>query len=145
MVEQGGRRDPAGRRWWLGLVLAFLLGAATWAAWLGWDTEYYWDAEIGAYQGPYRPAQVVGCALTFAAVVALLTLRWPSRIVVAGTVLGFWLPWTVQAVREDESGLAVVGSLMLLVGLAVGAVVVNAVTRAVRDRVSRRDRRSGPS
>lgn len=101
-----------------GPVLALCLGAATYAAWLAWDTEYYFDAAVGAYQGPYRPAQVVGCALTFGLVTGALALRWRPMVVAAGTSLGFWILWTVQASTQDPTGLIIVGSLLLATRLA---------------------------
>lgn len=119
---------------WVGFAIALVLGAATYAAWLGWDTEYYYDADVGAYQGPYRPAQVVGCAITFGVVTAALALRWRPVFVAAGASLGFWVLWTAQASREDESGLFVVGALMLLVGLAAGSAVAAALGFALRKR-----------
>lgn len=72
-----------------GFILALTLGAATYAAWLAWDNEHYYDAALGAYQGPYRPLQVLGCALTFLTVTALLALRWPPVPVAVGASLGF--------------------------------------------------------
>lgn len=131
--------EPAGRSGWLGgqwvgFVLALVLGAATYAAWLGWDTEYYYDAAVGAYQGPYRPLQVVGCAVTFAVVTALLAMRWRPLIVAAGSSLGFWLPWTVQAAGQDETGLFMIGSALLIVGLAVGSAFASLIGRRLRRR-----------
>lgn len=117
-----------------GFALALVLGAATYAAWLAWDNEYYFDADIGAYQGPYRPAQVVGCALTFLLVTAALALRWRPVLVAAGTSLGFWILWTLQAGSQDETGLFIVGSLLLLVGLAAGSALAAAIAFAVRKR-----------
>ena len=82
---------------WAGFILALALGAATYAAWLAWDTEYYYyyyyydDVTVAAYQGPYRSLRVVGCGLTFAVVTALLATRWRPLTVAAGTTVGFWL------------------------------------------------------
>ncbi|MDO5501986.1 MAG: hypothetical protein Q4G67_02315 [Actinomycetia bacterium] len=119
---------------WAGFVLALVLGAITWALWLGWDNEYYYDAAVDAYQGPYRPWQVAGCALTFALVTALLAMRWNPFLVAGGTTLGFWLPWTVRAATEDETGLFAVGSALLLIGLAVGSVVAALIGARLRRR-----------
>ncbi|MDO5504234.1 MAG: hypothetical protein Q4G67_13795 [Actinomycetia bacterium] len=129
--EQTGRSGRPGSQW-VGFVLALVLGAATYAAWLGWDTEYYYDASVGAYQGPYRPLQVVGCALTFAVVTALLAMRWRPLIVAAGTSLGFWLPWTIQAARQDETGLFMVGSMLLIIALAAGSAVASLIGHRLR-------------
>lgn len=102
-------------------------GAATYAAWLAWDTEYYYDATVGAYQGPYRPLKVVGCGLTFAVVTALLATRWRPLTVAAGTTVGFCLPWTIQAASQDETGLNAVGSALLFIGLAVGSAIASTI------------------
>lgn len=137
MGHEHKRRDSWQRSVWAGFTLAFALGAATCAAWLAWDTEYYYDAAVGAYQGPYRPAQVVGCALTFALVTAFLAMRWRPVSVAAGTSLGFWLIWTVQASIQDESGLFIIGSFLLLIGLAAGSAVASALGFAFQRRRSR--------
>lgn len=118
-------------------VIALLLGAATWGAWLGWDQTNYYDSSIGTHQGPYRPAQVVGCALTFGLLTALLAVRWSGAVVAAGMSLGFWVGWTVQASTQDETGLFVVGSILLFVGLAAGSAVASAIGFAARPLVSR--------
>lgn len=47
------------------------LGAAVWGSWL-WDTDDYWDLPVGALEGPYRQGQVIGCALTYGLVAALI-------------------------------------------------------------------------
>lgn len=122
---------------WAGFALALLLGAATYAAWLAWDNDYYYDVAVGAYQGPFRPAQVVGCALTFGLVTALLAMRWRPVFVAAGTSIGFWLLWTVQASTQDESGLFIVGSVLLLIGLAAGSAAASAVGYAFRTQLDR--------
>ena len=133
------RGTPAG--WqssgWLAFAVALVLGAAIYAAWLAWDTQYYFDADVGAYQGPYRPVQVVGCAITFGIATAALALLWRPLLVAAGTSLGFWLFWTVQASRQDETGLFVVGSFLLLAGLTAGSAVAAAVGFALRKRWGR--------
>jgi hypothetical protein len=134
-----------GRRRWVvlvELVACLLVGAATWGAWLGWDHSYYYDAAVGAYQGPYRPAQVAACAVTVGVLTALLALQWKPLVVAAGITVGFWLPWTVQAGTTDESGLFVVGSFLLLLALAVGTSVAGALGYGLR-MMLRRQRRYG--
>ncbi|MBA3232992.1 MAG: hypothetical protein H0T17_03440 [Propionibacteriales bacterium] len=127
------------------LVVSLLLGAAVWAAWLGWDHSYYYDPVVGAYQGPYRQAQVVACALTVGLLTALLALRWNPVVVAAGITVGFWVVWTVQAGSEDDSGLFLVGSILLLGGLVLGTTVASAVGYRARPLVHRlRDRRQQP-
>lgn len=137
MGHEHKERDKWQSSAWAGFALAFVLGAATCAAWLAWDTEYDYDAAVGAYQGPYRPAQVAGCAITFALVTAVLAMRWRPVFVAVGTSLGFWLLWTVQAGIQDESGLFIIGSFLLLIGLAVGSAVASALGFAFQRRRSR--------
>ena len=118
------------------LVALALLAAAAWAAWLGWDTEYY---EVdGVAHGPYRGWQVIGCGLCVAAgaVVAQWWLRRPTFVVapaVAATV-GVAVPWTVQAAATDDTGLFVVGLVMLLAGGTVGLSLLLSITGAVLRR-----------
>lgn len=127
------------------LVISLLVGAAIWAAWLGWDHTYYYDAATGSNQGPYRPAQVVACAVTVGLLTALLALRWNPLVVAAGITVGFWLVWTVQAGSEDESGLFVIGSILLLGGLVMGTSVASAVGYGARSLMRRlSDRRKTP-
>ena len=109
--------------------------AATYAAWLAWDNEHYYDAALGAYQGPYRPLQVLGCALTFLIVTALLATRWPPLPVAVGASPGFWLFWTVQAGSQDETGLFLVGSLFLAVGLTIGSALASVIGYGLRGRL----------
>lgn len=121
-----------------GFILALVLGAATYAAWLAWDNDYYWDVAVGAYQGPYRPAQVLGCALTFALVTALLAMRWKPVLVAAGMSIGFWLFWTVQASVQDDSGLFIIGSGLLAIGLAAGSAASSAIGHVIWAKLLRR-------
>ncbi len=124
------------------LLISLLVGAAIWAAWLGWDHSYYYDAATGRNQGPYRPAQVVACAATVGLLTVLLALRWHPLVVAAGVTVGFWIVWTVQAASEDETGLYAVGSILLLLGLVLGTSIASAVGYGARPLVRRlRNRR----
>ncbi len=130
-------RRPAG----FVLAVGFLLGAVTWAAWLGWDRTASYDVVTGTVQSPYVTLQVLGCALTVATVTAVLAARWRPVAAAVGVGLGFWLVWTVDAASKDQSGLFAVGSIMLAVGLALGTAVAAAVGRgvhAVTDALRRR-------
>ncbi|WP_181309995.1 hypothetical protein [Nocardioides campestrisoli] len=126
------------------LVLA-LVAAGMWFAWLGWDQEYY--LVDGERQGPYRPWQVIGCGASIA-VASVLALLWvraagPDRrgggaaaavALSPAAVFGFAVPWTAEAASSDDSGLWVVGLLMLLVGGWLGLTMLLAVTAAVARR-----------
>ncbi|MEV0250684.1 hypothetical protein AB0H76_29095 [Nocardia sp. NPDC050712] len=126
--------DPEpGRRRITVLVALALFSAGMWAAWLGWDTEYYYVDDVA--QGPYRPVQVIGCGagIVLASVAAFLYLRRPTTIpaVAAAAVLGFAVPWATQA-SADSTGLWAVGLLFLLIGGGTGLVAVLAVVHLLR-------------
>lgn len=110
-----------------------LFCAVMWFAWLGWDREHH--VVDGATQGPYRPWQVVGCsaAIVVAAIVAHLWARtsWALLVLPAAAVVGFALPWTLDAARSDDSGLFVVGLLLLVIGGGIGLTVVLGCTAAL--------------
>jgi len=112
------------------LVLMLLVGAAIWAAWLGWDHTYYYEA--GARHGPYRPAQVVACAVTVLLAAGLLALRWNPFVVAIGITVGFWWVWTVDAAGQDSAGLYVIGSILVMFGLAAGTALASMVGYVLR-------------
>ena len=95
-----------------------VFAAAMWFAWLGWDHEYY--QVDGVAQGPYRAWQVIGVGLSIAvaAVLAYLWVRgvWAIFVLAAAAIIGFAVPWTLDAASNDDTGLFMVGLLFLLVG-----------------------------
>ena len=112
------------------------LAAATvlaWWVWLGRDTEMYLDPRTGDYAGPYTTAQVAGAVLTLAAllVVAVL-LRVPALPAAAVMTVAFTAAWTAQAAGEDETGLFLVGTILVLAGMAAGTSVVALITARLR-------------
>ena len=117
-----------------------------WFAWLGWDHEYY--QVDGVAQGPYRAWQVLGCGLSISVAAVLAYLRVPSVwgifVLAAAATIGFAFPWALNARSTDESGLWVVGLLLLLVGSGVGLVVVLTTTAVVSARRGPRQRASVP-
>ena len=117
-----------------------VFAAAMWFAWLGWDTEYY--QVDGEAQGPYRAWQVIGCGLSVAAA-AVLAYRWVRGdwaifVLAAAGVIGFAVPWTVDAASTDDSGLYLVGLVFLLACGGTGLTVLLAVTAAVGAAVAKR-------
>lgn len=120
----------------LGLAV---FAAAMWAAWLGWDDDYY--TVDGVQQGPYRAWQVLGCGACVAAG-AVLAQAWARTrgavvLAVAGAV-GFAVPWSAHAASTDDSGLWLVGLVLLLGGAVIGLVLLLTVAAAVRSRLARR-------
>ena len=119
-----------------------ILAAATvlsWWAWLGRDTTRTLDPETGDYSGPYTTAQVAGTVLTLAALlIAAVLLRVPPLPAAAVMTVAFTAAWTAQAAGEDESGLYLVGTVLVLAGMTAGTAVVASLTAMLR-----RGRRSG--
>ncbi|MGW6131215.1 hypothetical protein ACWFNE_14420 [Cellulomonas sp. NPDC055163] len=114
-----------------------VLTAACWFAWLAWDTTYGVDPATGVASGPYEVWQVLGCVLSLAVAVVLGTRVLGGPVTVVVTALAFTVAWSVTA-SADETGLWLVGALLVLVGVAVGSSVVAAVTAAaLRRRRSR--------
>lgn len=135
--EQGTGAGGPGRRAARLVVTALalaLFAAAMWFAWLGWDEEYYYVD--GVAQGPYRAWQVVGCGLSIsvAAVLAQLRVRGVGAIPVLApaAAIGLAVPWTVHAASTDDSGLFVVGLVLLLIGVGGAVAILLAISDAVR-------------
>lgn len=113
-------------------ALVTVLAAACWFGWLAWDTTYQVDAD-GVASGPYEAWQVAGCVVSLAAVVVLGTVLVGARRTVLLTTVAFTVAWSVTA-RGDESGLWLVGALLVLVGVALGSTAVAGVSAAVLAR-----------
>ena len=113
------------------IALALVAGAM-WFAWLGWDHEYY--KVDGVSQGPYRAWQVIGCGVSIAvaAVLAYLWVRsvWAIFVLAAAAVIGFAVPWALDAASSDDSGLWLVGLVLLLVGGGIALVVLLTISAA---------------
>ena len=73
-AHDGPMTDRPVLRTLLVVVLAALASAATWWAWLGWESGYVTDPATGAVTGPYSVAQVAACVLTL--VVVALVAGW---------------------------------------------------------------------
>ncbi len=110
-----------------------VLTVAAWYAWLGWDTGYDVDPSTGAVSGPYQWWQVAGCVFTLAAIAVLATLIAPAWAVAGALTLAFTAAWSARAASSDDSGLWVVGAVLVLLGTAAGSALLTGVTaRAVR-------------
>lgn len=129
----GTTPGPRGADRALRVVALAVLAAACWFAWLGRDTTYQVDPATGVASGPYEAWQVLGCVLSLAVAVVLGTVKLGGPVTVVVTTLAFTVAWSVTA-SADETGLWLVGALLVLVGVAVGAGVVAAVTTAVLRR-----------
>lgn len=115
-------RGPTRR--WVPSGSTVLFGAAAagvlvWVAWLGWDDTASIDVVTRQVESPYVSLQVLGCALSVGVLTAVLA-RWCSPVASAcGVSAGFWFAWTAWA-ANDETGLFMIGALMLGAGLLVG-------------------------
>ncbi len=114
-------------------VLALLTGACWWV-WMAWDHSYQTDSATGTVSGPYQAWQVIGCVVCLVALGIAATARLPARFVVPIMSLMFTAVWSWTATSSDDSGLWVVGALLVFVGMLVGTGVVSGLTNAVRPR-----------
>ncbi|MFQ1004222.1 hypothetical protein [Modestobacter sp. SSW1-42] len=130
--------SPSNSRPAAGFLLALVLGALTWAAWLGWDRTASFDVVTDSVQYPYVTLQVLGCALTVLVLTAVLAARGRPVLAASGVGLGFWLVWTVDAASRDDSGLFVVGAFFLAFGLAAGTALAALAGVGVRTFLARR-------
>ncbi|TNM64525.1 hypothetical protein FHN55_13435 [Streptomyces sp. NP160] len=121
-------------------ALSVAAGVLVWGAWLGWDTSASFDVVTREVESPHVTLQVLGCALTTGAVTAVLGARWWWAAAAGGVSVGFWLGWTTQAGAGDDTGLYLVGALVLAVGLGAGtsfaAFVGRVLSAAHRERAS---------
>ena len=107
---------------------------ATWFAWLGRDSTYQVDA-AGHESGPYTAGQVAGCVLTLAVLlVAAVLLRVPAPVAAGAMTIAFTGAWTLQAAASDDTGLFLVGAVLLFAGMAAGTAVVALATAWFRRR-----------
>lgn len=114
--------------WALGVAV---LSAAAWFGWMGWDDEYQVDRATNEVSGPYEAWQVVGCVLTLLVVGVVAAHRWRPFGTALVLPVAFALAWSVTAASEDDSGLWVVGAVLVLLGTAVASLVVVAVVAAI--------------
>jgi hypothetical protein len=119
------------------LIGAVLLAAATvaaWWLWLGRDTGSQIDAN-GHQTGPYTTGQVAGCVLTLLVLLVSTVLAGvPALPAAAAMTAGFTAAWTAQAAATDETGLFLVGALLVFAGTAAGTALVALLTGRLRAR-----------
>ncbi|WP_318241574.1 hypothetical protein [Cellulomonas avistercoris] len=118
-------------------ALVVVLTAACWFAWLGWDTQYRTDPVTGDVTGPYEAWQVVGCVVSLVAVTVTAVRALGGRRAVATVAVAFTAAWVATQAPRDESGLWLVGALLVLLGTAAGVGVVALVSGAGRRRRAR--------
>jgi hypothetical protein len=116
-------------------IVTAALTAAAWLAWMGWDDEYQVDPRTGDASGPYETWQVIGSAVSFAVVVVIATIvfRDAAQVALAATA-GYAIAWASTEMAGDESGLAGVGLVMIVIGVGAASFALAFGTRAVRAR-----------
>lgn len=105
-------------------------GALSWVAWLSWPIS----------GNTYHPAQVVACALTCALIAVILAGRSTRAALVTvplGGTAGVAIPWAWWACRSDETGLWLVGLIILVIGVWVGLSIAVVLADNIRRRRGR--------
>ncbi len=113
------------------LVLA-LASAGSWWAWLAWDDTYQTDPATGVASGPFEGWQVVGCVLSLLVVGLLAHRHLPAGVVAVAMTVSFTLAYAASVVPADETGLSLVGVVMVAVGMTAISGLVAALVVAVR-------------
>ncbi|MEV0594633.1 hypothetical protein [Nonomuraea cavernae] len=109
-------------RVWIGLILA-VASLANYLAWLGWDQERDVEPD-GSLSGPYQPWQVAGLVIVLG-ILAVLAGRRGHPVIGTLSIAGVtWLSWSIDAATSDDSGLWVVGAVLLFPAVFVGVAVV---------------------
>lgn len=117
----------------IGASVVAVLSAASWFAWMGWDHEYQEDPVTHVWSGPYETWQGVGCGISLIVVFcAALLLRVKPLYASAALVVAFTSAWTWTAASSDETGMFMVGSIMMLVGLSMATAVGSGIALAIR-------------
>ncbi|WP_461158081.1 hypothetical protein [Saccharopolyspora tripterygii] len=126
MINQRRAERPV-----LGVGLA-VLTAACWWAWMAWDRSYQTDPATGVTSGPYQAWQVVGCVVCLVALGVGASVRLPTWLVIPVMPVAFTAAWSWTASGADDTGLWVVGALLVFVGMVVGTGVVSGITAFAR-------------
>lgn len=112
-----------------GSIVTVVVSWICWWAWMGWDTTKDLDVATGNETGPYEAWQVIGSALCVVALVAVASVLWGPIVATVATTVGYTGGWMITAFSQDDQGLALVGGLLVLVGVAIGSAVVAVLTR----------------
>jgi hypothetical protein len=114
-------------------LVAVVLTVAAYLVWLGWDQQRNPDGT-----GPYEAWQVIGLALTLAAVAAVASWRsadlGQSMVAVPLMAAALTVPASIDWATDKtpDANLWMIGATFLFVGTMLGLWVVAALTRAVR-------------
>ncbi|MEU7067438.1 hypothetical protein [Streptomyces sp. NPDC046161] len=123
-------------------LMLFLVAAAAWAAWLGWDQHRDVHPD-GSVTGPYEAWQVIGLVLTLPAPVYWAASRQHAVSAVLGTTAGVtaaaWYDWS-----DDSSGLFVIGVGLVMTACLLATSALSAVVVVQRGSGGFRGDRPGP-
>jgi hypothetical protein len=122
----------------LGLPVLAVLTVAAWWLWLGRDTTYQTDPVTGVATGPYEAWQVIGCVLSLVAIAVVGAWVLPPWTVIVAMTVSFTLVWSWAAAVADETGLWLVGAVLVAVGMAAGSTVLSLGTHRIRSSAGRR-------
>lgn len=136
-------RPEKSPHFWAWALFVILGSAGAWFAWMGWDQEYWVNTATGTAHGPYEAWQVIGCGISLIviAVAASWGRHWRSVLLLPPS---FTVAWSVTAAREDMTGLWVVGAILVLTGISVGAAVILGATAGVQRLLGRHRNTSAP-
>jgi hypothetical protein len=144
MIDHVGASSSLGRRLMAQLLAVLLLAGVTVAdylIWLGWD-QHKDVGPDGSETGPYQAWQVVGLVLVLAVVGIGAAWRGYGLAVMFGVTGGLTAAVCVDW-SDDESGLWVVGAIMVFIGTFIVTTTVAAVAELIRSRSRRRLGRGG--
>jgi len=122
-------------RSFFGSVVVAAATVAAFFAFLGRDTTKTLDAATGNETGPWSTAQVAGClGVLLIVLVAAVLLRVHPLLAAAAMTVAFVVAWTVAAAASDETGLFLVGAVLIFLGLAAGTTLIALLTRRLTHR-----------
>ena len=110
-------------------LVVVVMAAASWWAWMGWDTSYQIDPDTGARTGPYATWQVIGCAVTLVVTGVAAARVLPLWVLLPALVIPFVASWSVTAMALADSGLWAIGLILLLVGMTAATFGLGALAR----------------
>lgn len=118
-------------------LLAVLVAAVAYWALLGWDTTKDVDA-AGNETGPYSTLQVVVFVLILVALAVWIGLRRDPLVSSIVLAVVTTIDFGISGATSDDSGLWIVGAILVLVGSLAGSLAVSYLAaNLTADRVAR--------
>ncbi|GAB3552458.1 hypothetical protein GCM10027404_23040 [Arthrobacter tumbae] len=107
------------------------LSSGLWFGWFAWDTEYHYDPAAGEMAGPYELWQGIGAFLCSFVVVALAYRLLHFIVALMVVPASFTFAWISTAAATDDTGLWLVGALLVAFGTTAGAALMLGIAAAV--------------